>query len=222
MSIKAVLTGDIINSSLLKEGEYRSIIKQLEQELVHLREIGEISNYEIYRGDAFQAYLNNAGIGLNTTFKIRTAINSIAPKVERRGQQPVYNVRLGLGIGPMRTEPENMRTKEPPFVLSGQALEEISGSGLTIAVKTEDHFTNQEFQTELYLLEYIQQKWTPTSAGIIYKKLQGATEQEIADELGVSQSAVNQHSSQAYWNGIKKLMERYKAIIKRLEEKQNG
>jgi len=44
MGMKAVLTGDIINSSLLKEGEYRSIIKQLEQELAHLREICEISN----------------------------------------------------------------------------------------------------------------------------------------------------------------------------------
>jgi len=121
----------------------------------------------------------------------------------------------------MRAEPVGMRTNEPPFVLSGQALDKISDSSLTIAVQTEDHFINQEFQTELYLLEYIQQKWTPTSAGIIYKKLYGLTEREIADKLGISQSAVNQHSSQAYWNGLKKMIERYKAIINKMEEKKN-
>ena len=222
MKLRAVLTGDIIDSSRLKEVKFQTVMEQLRNELVRLEETEVINLYEMYRGDAFQAYISNPRVGLKVLFKIRTLINSLKSVRDKRGQQPTYNIRLSLGIGNVSNEPDNMRTKKTPFMLSGQALDEISAEDSTIAVKTEDEFINQELQTEFFLLEYILKNWTPVSAGIMYKKLYGFTERQIADELDISQSAVNQHSSQAYWNGIQKLMERYRVIINNLQNEENG
>ena len=221
MELRAVLTGDIIDSSRLEEAKFQMVMEQLGNELARLKNAERIDFYEMYRGDAFQTYLKNPGEGLNILFKIRTLINSLKPETDKRGQQPAFNIRFGLGIGFLSGEPDNLQTKETPFVLSGQALDKISTEGSTIAIKTENEFINQELDTEFFLLEYILQKWTPVAAGILYNKLYGQTERQIAGELGISQSAVNQHSRQACWNGIQKLIERYQSIINRLKNQVN-
>jgi len=221
MKLRAVLTGDVINSNRLKQEEYELVMKQLNDELIRLQMKDEISHYQIYRGDAFQAYIKDVEDGLSILFKVRTSINSLKPEEERRGQQPVYSIRLGLGVGPIDEEPENLRTNEPPFVYSGQALDKIALENPTIAVKTEDEFINQELETEFFLLEYILQRWTPTATGIIHKKLYDFTEREIAGELEISQSAVNQHSRHAGWHGVKQLIKRYKEIINMLKTRDD-
>lgn len=221
MKLRAVLTGDIINSNRLRQEEYKVVMKKLDEELIRLQDSDEISHYEIYRGDAFQAYIKDVEDGLSILFKVRTSINSLKPDEERRGQQPVYNIKLGLGVGLVDDEPQNLRTNEPPFVYSGQALEKITVENPTIAVKTEDEFINQELQTEFFLLEYILQRWTPTATDIIHKKLYGFTEREIAGKLEISQSAVNQHGRHACWHGIKQLIKRYKIIIKMLKNRKH-
>jgi len=60
----------------------------------------------------------------------------------------------------------------------------------------------------------ISDKWSTASAEVIYYLLKDFKETEIASELGISQSAVNQRKKAAGWNGIDILLARYKKVIK--------
>ena len=54
------------------------------------------------------------------------------------------------------------------------------------------------------LLDHTINKATEKQSLILYLKLLGKSENEIAKELGISQSSVNQHSTSLGWNAIEK------------------
>ncbi len=220
--MKAVITGDLINSTRLGEEAYETVIDRLKDILQLLKDEEHITQYELYRGDAFQILVENAQTALSVLFIIRTYINSLAPPQERRGQKVEYNFRLALGVADVEGEVKSGITNEPPFVYSGRTLDAITAKNVTIGIRTEYDDRNSEFNTELSLLEYIMEQWTPTSAGILYHKLWGKTERVIADKLGISQSAVNQHSRQACWNGLKIFLNRYEQIIEKMSQTEQN
>jgi len=63
------------------------------------------------------------------------------------------------------------------------------------------------------LLDGLIQKWTQNQAELVYYKLQNKKEDEIANLLGISQSAVNQRTKTAQWYAIEKLIEYFEATI---------
>jgi hypothetical protein len=87
-------------------------------------------------------------------------------------------------------------------------------------IKSSDNKINAEFEPLLGLIDVLMNKATAKQNKVLYLKLSGKNEEEIAVILGVFQPTVNQHSTSAGWNAIEKAVLYFEnSILTKLEEK---
>jgi len=113
-----------------------------------------------------------------------------------------------------------MESNGQAFQFSGRTLDEMKKENRKLQLKTPNENINSEFDTSLLLFDTISDKWSTASAEVIYFLLKNFKETDIAIELGISQSAVNQRKKAAGWDAINSLLSRYESLIK--EHFSNG
>ncbi|GAA5523015.1 hypothetical protein LQ318_14025 [Aliifodinibius salicampi] len=212
----AVLTTDVVDSTKLSSGDFDQLMEVLQAELSDLQEEELVRHYELYRGDSAQLVTDYPARALEIAFRLKTAVRQIMPQdmVSRRGKSTVFDIRTAIGLGKVESVELNDITNTPPFVRSGRCLDTITEKGLGTGIFSDQEQLNAELSTELYLYEWIIEQWSLSAARIVYKKLKGLKEREIAEEFGISQSAVNQHSQATHWKGLRQMLERYENLIK--------
>src|SRR5882672_9177406 len=94
MPVAAVITGDIVNSTLLVPKLEKKMIAQLSVLLKHHK-------FEFYRGDSFQVYIKDPSEALELLFRLRT---------QARCYSFIHDVRGSIGIGKMNTPLRDLRT----------------------------------------------------------------------------------------------------------------
>lgn len=210
----AIATIDVINSSALSAAELKKVMERLGREVSELRQQGKISYSEAFRGDSMQLIIPAPEEALEIAFTLKAAVNSIhAAGAGKRGHKLFSDIRIAIGLGHSRQSVLNKMTNETPFVRSGRKLDEIHKENLGMGIHTGNQRSDSELYTELYIYEGIHKRWTRLVAEVVYHKLKGKTEQVIASELNISQSAVNQRSQSAYWNGLAVLLKRYRELL---------
>lgn len=206
--MQAVLTGDIVNSTLLSALNERKLIKQLEAVLSPYQ-------YEFYRGDSFQVYLKNAKNALRTSMLCRAA----AIKFSQAGAGRVNDVRLSIGIGETKTSFKNLSTaKGEPFILSGRAFDQISKSGARLIILTRENkwLENQSMQIIAQYADAVFKELTPKQASVIFELLNGQNQFAAAKRLKKSKSTVSQHANSGRWIEIERLLQHFENIIEHL------
>ena len=88
--------------------------------------------------------------------------------------------------------------------------------GNRIVFKSSFPEIDAELNTSFTLLEAIIQGWTSTQAEVFFYKLQGKKEKEIAEQLNISQPAVNRHLKAVSWSAIEKLLNRFEELITKI------
>lgn len=216
MPVIAVLTTDVVGSTDLSSGDFDQLMDILQAELSDLQGDELVHHYELYRGDSAQLVMDYPARALEVAFRLKTAVRQIMPQnmASRRGKSTVFDIRTAIGLGKVESAELNNMTNELPFVRSGRCLDKITQKGLSMGVFSDQEQLDAELSTELYLYEWIIEQWSLSAARIVYKKLKGLKEREIAEEFGISQSAVNQHSQATHWNGLRQMLERYENLIK--------
>jgi DNA-directed RNA polymerase specialized sigma subunit len=63
------------------------------------------------------------------------------------------------------------------------------------------------------LVDALIQKWTQNQAELVLYKLQDKKEEEIATQLNISQSAVNQRTKTAQWHAVEKLITYFEKTV---------
>ena len=107
-----------------------------------------------------------------------------------------------------------MESNGEAFQFSGRTLDEMKKTGRKMILKTGIEEVNNEFDNVFLLFDTITDKWSSASAEVIYYLLKEMKETEIAETLGISQSAVNQRKKAAGWDAILGLIERYEQVMK--------
>ena len=86
--VHAVLTGDIVNSTLLDQQQERKLMKMLQHLLTDHK-------HEFFRGDSFQVYIKDPSLALKIALQCRTAAIGLNPE----STPPISDVRISIGIG---------------------------------------------------------------------------------------------------------------------------
>jgi hypothetical protein len=207
MAIQAVLTGDIVNSTRLAPAAEKKLMRVLQQVLLP-------HTFEFYRGDSFQAYLQDAGAALQTALLCRTAAISIIP--DKAGFSS--DVRVSIGIGKTKTPVKKPgAAKGEAFVLSGRAFDEITKKNTRLVITTANDLANEGLQVMADYINAIFNVMTGKQAVVIFELLKGQTQQVVAAKLKKSKSTISQHVSAGRWPEIEKLMQQYKNIINQLQ-----
>ena len=223
--IQAIITGDIVHSSRMSVGHREWLFKQIADALKQWnKDFGMRS--EIFRGDSFQCLVKNSADALKLTLLIKTYIRSLNPsklyevikkedpKTKREIIFPtwIFDARIAIGIGEIEFLSNKLASSGgKAFQLSGQLLDKIKNKKQSLAIATEDRF-KEELETEFILLDALISRTTALQCEVINLKLLGYTEHQIAENLEVGQSAINQRSKSGNWKAIETILKRFEQI----------
>lgn len=196
----AVLTCDIVDSSRLKESELRDYQHKIES----LGDQRILILPQFYRGDSFQL-----------ATKPEDALDIAALiRIEMRRFHERNDVRVSVGIGEIKTFNDNvLLATGSAFEISGKNLDQLKSWKLNLYVQADQAQINEELETYCYFADAIINGFTKIQSNMIYYKLQGLGQNEIANVLKISQPAVSKSLRTANWQAIERFLRRYKTLM---------
>ncbi|MEO9893420.1 SatD family protein [Aurantibacter sp.] len=201
--MKAIITGDIINSEKHQASIWMDILKNC------FSQIGESPHdWEIYRGDEFQLKVS-AAKALEVALHIKARIKSI------KG----LDVRMGIGVGEISFVGNGVsESNGPAYRLSGRSFESLKASKLNLTFASNDLLNDRSFNLMLKLALNFIDDWSPVSAEIVALALENpnASQQIIANQLNIKQSAVSQRQKRARLDLVQELLAYYEETIKEI------
>jgi hypothetical protein len=222
--MKAVITGDIIQSTRMPAVQRDALVKSIQQAL-KIWEKDFHCRSEFFRGDSFQCYLPHPHDALRLMLLLKTYIRSLNPssaftltaKKNRAKSSaivlstPIIDARMALGIGEAEAGRRLATSAGVAFELSGHLLDDLKSRKQTLGIATGDDFA-EELETEAVLLDALLSRASALQCEVLSYKLLGHHETAIAKALRINQSAVNQRSKAGNWNAIEAMVNRYENI----------
>jgi len=204
---KAVITADIVNSSLLGKVALNALLKSLEK-LFNKHDI----IFDFYRGDSFYALCDIIGV-----LKIVCLLRTMAIQASEKEGETGIDIRMAIGIGKVEEPFKDLGTaKGEAFILSGREMDQLEKEGPRLSIRCTDIIADTGLAAIALYIDFLLKKMTIKQAEVIHALLQGATQVEVAKKLGKSQSTINKHASSANWNELVSLLEIYEKMANQL------
>lgn len=196
----AIITGDIINS------ENHQSAKWIDKLKTYFNQFGASPmNWEIYRGDEFQLKVTRKN-ALFTAIRIKAMLKTI------KG----LDVRMGIGIG-LETYVGTGVTESngPAYQRSGRNFESLKESKVNLSIATGDKTQDRTLNLMLQLALDFMDDWSVVSAEIVTLVLDYPeySQKQIAEKLGIKQSAVSQRLKRARLDLVVDLLSYYEEVI---------
>jgi hypothetical protein len=200
-----IITGDIINSSLLNDEQKILLKSELDRFTTNNPEI--LLPLQFYRGDSFQLMV----------------VKEKAARIAVFFQAIIFSAtgtwaRLSIGIGAVsKVIPENVLQSEgEAFQLSGHQIDKMKDEGRMLRIS----LNNKRFQPILsaafYLTESIICGWKPGQAAVIAQIPFTKTQKEIAERLNISGAAVSKAIKTSNWLVIESFLNGYEETMKEI------
>ncbi len=195
----AVITADLVNSTQFEVETTQNWLNGLIDLLLSDQSFTWTLVPEIFRGDSFQAVLENYEEAMRVALLCRAYIRS------QKIDDTEIDIRIAIGIGGIKKLTDRPGTSDgEAFRLSGHLADQIKNQNARIGI----HFNSERIEMEIInaLLETLIENWTTAQSEIICKLMLRKTFTEIAEELDISQSAVSQRAKSAKWWVVEQLL----------------
>jgi len=200
----AIITGDIINSEDYRSSEWIDILKK------QFLKWGETPvDWEIYRGDEFQLKIAPKK-ALWVALQIKAVIKSIKD----------LDVRMAIGVGSEDFKGSSVsESNGTAYKRSGRTFETLKEEKLNLAIATGNKKEDQSLNLMIKLALDFMDEWTSVSAEIVAIALANPkmSQQEIAEQLSIQQSAISQRQKRARLDLVEALLEYYPQTVKRMK-----
>ena len=201
--IYTVITGDVVNSAELEDygTSLEKTFSQFEEDYYDKLPL----KVDRYSGDQFQVVLEGYKLSLRASLYIYTKLYSL--------EVPV-SVRMSISIGEIKDLPEGRVSmgEGEVFRLSGSNLDEMKKHQRMDFVGAGD-ITGQNaaklLRGSMDLLSAILMRLSPAQAEVIWYKLKGHTQKEIAGKTGRKQQSVSDILIAGQWKNIKGFLETF-------------
>ena len=199
----ATISADIVASTSLSVNETIGLKQRIES-LFGLLKVSypDFEGRQI-KGDYIECVMQNVSNVFRIAFIIKSCIKSFSTaKNEKTKNFHTYGIRMAIGIGDMRiVNTEQGIWDGEAIYLSGRALEEMSKKQLSAPL-----------QTIALLTDAILNDMTMRQSEVVYYKLLGFKEADIAKKLGISQASVNNASTATKWYCIEESIKYFEQI----------
>lgn len=196
--MRAVLTGDIINSRSSPASEWQRILKRI------LRQYGkEPHQWELFRGDSFQLVLAPAN-ALLAAIHIKAGIKQLAN----------LDVRIAIGIGTQDTKsPRITEATGSAFIRSGECFDQLKKQ--TLAISSPDEEWDENMNMVIIMATLVMDNWSSNVASVILKSIEnpGMNQQEISVKMKKSQSTISEALKRGGFEEVKKMEVFYRKKI---------
>ena len=208
--MQAIITADIVNYTKFTQNSEGNLMDNFIKWTKKTGSFSEVK-YELYRGDSFQCIIPN----LNQTLKICLLNRAYFLRLSKN--QNGLDVRQAIGLGDVESLQKTLsRSNGQAFRFSGRSFDAMDKKGNRIIFKSSFDEIDAELNTSFSLLEAIIKGWTATQAEVFFHKLQGKKEKEIAEQLHISQPAVNRHLKALSWSAVERLLSRFEEIANKI------
>ncbi|MGS0747294.1 SatD family protein [Halpernia sp. GG3] len=188
--MEAVITGDIVNSQKVDSKKW---LKALE--IAIGEDFKNQQKWEIFRGDEFQYYIEDAREVFLIILKLKSQIKMIKN----------LDIRISIGFGTRDLAMKKVSLSNgSAFVNSGRNFENLKKEKINLLVNSD----NKNFDDDLNLIfswaSETMDNWTPPVAETVFELLKNKniTQDELAKKLNISQSSVSQRFKRANYNLI--------------------
>ena len=207
-SLHAVLTGDIVNSTGLSRQQEKNLFTSISNTF-------NGHKFEYFRGDSFQAFLQDPTPALNMALLCRAQAIGIASEEGKHS----FDVRISIGLGQAKSPVKNVGTSVgEAFLLSGRAFDEMPKDGARLTLITVNPIANISCALIGDYIDSIFNKMSSKQAEVVTGLLKKNTLAEIAGELQKSVSTIHQLSVASRMPEINILLSRFDNLINLLNE----
>lgn len=214
--INATISADLVSSTSLSVEELTLLQSEIRHFLDELFKNSQGSNWgRLFKGDSVEIYLLDPNEALRIALLLKALVKKAPVSLQsnknvKRTLFRKYGIRLAIGIGEMRIADKKKDILDGEAIYySGRLLEgQPKTTKDRLSIKRSVFFgsknaaLNSQMDVIFALLDAILKEMTIRQSEILYYKLLGFNEEEIASKLSIKQSAVNQQSNSFSWPSI--------------------
>ena len=209
--VRATISADIVSSTALSVEELALLQSEIRQFLEMLSEKSQGKNWgRLFKGDSVEIFLSDPHEALRTALLLKTLVKkTFSWGKETNTKRELFRkhgVRLAIGVGEMRTADRKQDILDGEAIYYSGRLLEIqlnpSKGKRTMLFGCNNVTLSEPVDVLLGLLDALFKKTTSNQCEIIYYKLLGKQEEEIAKLLNVKQPAVNKQCNAVSWSAI--------------------
>lgn len=215
----ATISADIISYTSLNEYEKRKLEQAIEKLIEELEQRYKKERFfgRLVQGDYIEFAMDSPKPSLRIALILKSFIKSLSFQVDKKEKSRLkyfneHGIRLAIAVASLETfNPQKGIIDGDAIYLSGRAIKKYSTSNKQkVVIKNTMYFCSldeklqNEFDIILSLLDTIFTRFSAKQSEVIYLKLLGLSEKEIASKLDKYQSTISQHSTAAGWISIEK------------------
>ena len=217
----ATISADIVSStslSMIDLTHLQSVIRQFLDELS--RESQDEDWGRLFKGDSVEIFLKDPHKALRKALLLKALVKKTFVESNMEARQSLFKrfgVRMAIGIGEMRMANKDRDVLDGEAIYySGRMLEKADREGVSVKrsmfFACKDPMLTEQMDVMLGLLDVLFKDATARQSEILYYKLTGLNEEEIAAKLNIKQSAVNQHSNASGWKAIESVVNYFEKL----------
>lgn len=205
--IKGIITGDIVDSSLITN-EWKPAVTAILKKVISDFNPKAGGNIEMYRGDSFQIMVDDKDMALSIGIAVRAALRAGTPE-----NMNLWDARISIGIGEVSYESESILTSDgEAFRLSGREFDVLGKRRM--AVVTPSDAINEELRLTTAFADELITGWTSRQAEVIYAKLlSDQPQKDLAESIGMNIQNFSKHWNLGHGALILSYIDRYKELI---------
>ena len=213
--LRATISADIVSSTALSVEELTLLQSEIRLFLADLSDKSESKNWgRLFKGDSVEIFLFDPHEALRVALLLKSLVKkTISCRKDKDAKRELfrkYGIRLAIGIGEMRVADQKQDVLDGDAIYySGRLLEnqlksdkEKPSMKRTMLFGCKDDSLSEQIDIMLGLLDAVFKKATSIQCEVVYYKLLGKQEEEIAKLLKIKQPTVNRHSNSIGWNAI--------------------
>lgn len=214
--LNATISADIVSSTSLSVEELTFLQSEIRHFLEVLSKNSQGSDWgRLFKGDSVEIFLLDPHKALRIALLLKALVKKapVSLKSNKNAKRSLfrkYGIRLALGVGEMRVADQKNDIMDGEAIYnSGRLLESQQKTTKdkpsikrSLFFGSKDVVLSSQMDVILGLLDAILKEMTIRQSEILYYKLLGANEEEIASKLSIKQSAVNQQSNSFSWSSI--------------------
>ena len=221
----AVLSGDVVAFTSLSNSQKEDLEARLRN--LNITLAMKFNTYSrLVKGDYWECVVPQVEHALTVALLAKSWVKAFTVRPQKNQKRlksfETYGIRLAVGLGTLdRFEPERGIVDGEAIYRSGRKInDESTHSKKRVVIKNTLFFESgnpdldQQMEPLISLLDHTINKATEKQSLILYHKLLGKSEKAIAEELDISQSSVNQHSTSLGWNAIEKAVTYFQQKMK--------
>lgn len=211
----ATISADIVSSTSLSVNETIELKRRIDSLFTLLKDMYPDFYGRQIKGDYIECVMQDVSKVFRAALIIKSCVKSFAiPGNKNTKDFQMYGIRIAIGIGDMRIiDIEHGIWDGEAIYMSGRSLEEMNSLNKgTLSIQTSKRQLSSPLQIIALLTDAIVNEMTLRQSEVIYYKLLGFKETDIASELGISQSGVNKAASATKWYCIEEALKYFEQL----------